>query len=144
MLTTKQFIEKTKNNLFKSYLTLETCKYKFDVLTDTHYFLIPKWVYSDKRFVEFDFHVTNEAYDLGIQGLICFTTDEKVFNFEEHDTFYNHFNNDALLKNLAYIIDPAEFYSVGFKISGMNLTFSTAPETPGMEMGGESNYAIAA
>lgn len=144
MLTTRQFIEKTKNNLFKSYLALEYCNYKFDSLTNTHYFLIPSWIYSDKHFAEFDYHTSNEAYELGIQGLICFMTDEKVFNFEEYETFYNSFNNEALLKNIAYIIDPVEFFSIGFKISGLDLTFSTVSETLGMEISGESNYAIAA
>lgn len=144
MLTTRKFIERTKNNLFKRYPALESCKYKFDSLTNTHYFLIPELVYSDKNFSEFDYLSTSDAFELGIQGLLCFITDEKVFDFKNQETFYNPYNNEALLKNLANIVHPGDFFSLEFNITGINLTFSSGPENVGMEVSGESNYAIAA
>src|SRR5258706_6526930 len=143
-MTTKKFIDKARQNLFKRFPKLESCKYVFDNLSNPHYFLIAESVYCSKDFSEFDYLTTREAFELGIQGLICFMTDEKLFDFKDQQSFYNPYNNEVLHKNLVNFVDPNDFFLLSFKLNDINSSFSEEANKVGIDVAGTNNYALAA
>ena len=141
-MTTKKFIEKTTQKLFQTFSTLEFCRYAFDKLSNTHYFLIDNEVYSSKEFAEFDYVTTSSAFDCGIQGLICFITDDEMFDFADQEIFHNYFNNEVILKNLVHLIEPNFHFAV--KSSDLNISFAEEAKKAGMGFAGENTWALAA
>jgi hypothetical protein len=71
-------------------------------------------------------------------------TDENLFDFSNHEVFYNSYNNEALLKNLVNIVDPKDFISLAFNLSGINPSFTGLDSREKIELSNESNFALAA
>jgi hypothetical protein len=143
-MTTRKFITGVREKLFQTFLELELCKYCFDRLTNTHYFLVPPSVYNSQEFSSFDYTVNREAFDLGIQGLLCFMTDATLFDFEQQETYYNRFNNEVILKNLVHMIPPSEFFHLYFSLADVKASFNTPIDNGNTQYAGENNYAVAA
>lgn len=143
-MTARQFIHQLKESFFRNFSSVELCHYYFDPLSNTHFILIPKDIYLTSEFSAFDFRITSEAFELGIQGLICFVTDETTLEKSNSEVFYNPFNNEMLLKNLDQFIPIEEFLSLGFKMKDVQYTFSDETNSIVNNIVAESNYALAA
>src|SRR5260221_3571209 len=102
-MTTMKYIEGVIENFFLKFREPYQIVYQFDRLSNTHFFLLPNSIYDNPDFADFDFQVTTRAYEHNIQGQICFTTDALLF--DDPKTYFNQFNNEAVLGNLNHFID---------------------------------------
>jgi hypothetical protein len=143
-MTTKQFIDSLFEQIFTSFNKIEFVNYKYDVLSNTHFVLVPSYVYDSKEFNDFDFDVTTRAFAEGIQGMICFITKNNSDISYEFETVFNSFNNDAILRNLGQFVELKEFFRSDV-LKPQEVSFLDVQKGwENVNIAGESNYALAA
>uniref|UniRef100_UPI00404AA455 hypothetical protein n=1 Tax=Fulvivirga sp. TaxID=1931237 RepID=UPI00404AA455 len=136
-MKTTDFISLLIDQIFQTF-DLKQIKYAFDAESNQHTFLINDRILGTDRFMDFNKEMTLKAWELNIEGTLCFSSSsvlEKLFKFQ---TEINPYRNDALLGNIQWVLESINY---------SNSVITSEPKQLESKAYGnieESDYSIAA
>jgi len=139
-MTTSEFITSAISKFYELFDDRQL-RYVYSKEDNTHMFLISEETRNTQLFADYDVNMTNEAWELNIEGLLLFTSSEVMANLYAFKVYPNPKNNDALLDNIDAIFRENP-YTQASLLSGLKKELDSKQSF--VADGNQPNYAMAA